>query len=206
MIAVTISQSLPLAQWNVSVAAAHGNETAPLPPLTACQDMMAATLASGAFQGSYKFTGPEGPVKGKRMSNEATRAQLQVGHTRRRSGRRAAGPSLGSKGGAGHQGGWPLRSYSSSPLDLLQASHPRNATLRCAAPRPAAVAAQVRELRQLHAAEQGAGLVHRAGGCGGGRHAACVSRRQRQRLPIQSHAVACQVMPIPLLLGCAAAR
>ncbi|PRW58245.1 NAD(P)-binding domain [Chlorella sorokiniana] len=41
------------------------------------EDMMAATLASGAFQGSYKFTGAEGPVKGKRMSNEATRAQLQ---------------------------------------------------------------------------------------------------------------------------------
>jgi len=43
---------------------------------------MAATLASGAFQGSYKFTGAEGPVKGKRMSNEATRAQLQVGGRR----------------------------------------------------------------------------------------------------------------------------
>lgn len=43
---------------------------------------MAATLASGAFQGSYKFTGAEGPVKGKRMSNEATRAQLQVGGCR----------------------------------------------------------------------------------------------------------------------------
>ena len=38
---------------------------------------MAATLASGAFQGSVKFTGAEGPVKGKRMSNAATRAQLQ---------------------------------------------------------------------------------------------------------------------------------
>ncbi|EFN59122.1 hypothetical protein CHLNCDRAFT_18825 [Chlorella variabilis] len=40
-------------------------------------DMMAATLASGAFQGSVKFTGAEGPVKGKRMSNTATRQQLQ---------------------------------------------------------------------------------------------------------------------------------
>lgn len=39
--------------------------------------MMAATLASGAFQGSVKFTGAEGPVKGKRMSNTATRQQLQ---------------------------------------------------------------------------------------------------------------------------------
>ncbi|KAL4418741.1 hypothetical protein ABPG77_006414 [Micractinium sp. CCAP 211/92] len=39
-------------------------------------DMMAATLDSGAFQGSVTFTAPEGPVKGKRMSNPATRAQL----------------------------------------------------------------------------------------------------------------------------------
>lgn len=39
--------------------------------------MMAATVATGAFQGSYTFTGQEGPVKGKRMSNAATRAQLQ---------------------------------------------------------------------------------------------------------------------------------
>lgn len=39
-------------------------------------DMMAATLDSGAFQGSVTFTAKEGPVKGKRMSNPATRAQL----------------------------------------------------------------------------------------------------------------------------------
>lgn len=40
--------------------------------------MMAATVASGAFPGgSYKFTGGEGPVKGKRMSNGATRQQLR---------------------------------------------------------------------------------------------------------------------------------
>lgn len=38
---------------------------------------MAATLASGAFQGAVKFTGAEGRVKGKRMSNAATRAALQ---------------------------------------------------------------------------------------------------------------------------------
>lgn len=37
---------------------------------------MAATLDSGSFQGSVTFTAPEGPVKGKRMSNPATRAQL----------------------------------------------------------------------------------------------------------------------------------
>ena len=44
----------------------------------AAQDMMAATLRSGAFPGAaYKFTGAEGPVKGKRMSNAATRAQLR---------------------------------------------------------------------------------------------------------------------------------
>jgi hypothetical protein len=41
------------------------------------QDMMAATLATGAFEGSVQFTGSEGPVTGKRMSNGATRAQLQ---------------------------------------------------------------------------------------------------------------------------------
>ncbi|PSC68244.1 NAD(P)-binding domain [Micractinium conductrix] len=41
------------------------------------EDMMAATLDSGAFSGSVTFTGPEGPVKGKRMSNPATRKQLQ---------------------------------------------------------------------------------------------------------------------------------
>lgn len=38
---------------------------------------MAATVASGAFEGSYKFTGGEGGPRGKRMSNAATRAQLQ---------------------------------------------------------------------------------------------------------------------------------
>lgn len=38
---------------------------------------MSATLASGAFQGSVTFTGAEGPVKGKRISNGATRASLQ---------------------------------------------------------------------------------------------------------------------------------
>jgi hypothetical protein len=38
---------------------------------------MAATVATGAFEGSYKFTGQEGPGKGKRMSNAATRQQLQ---------------------------------------------------------------------------------------------------------------------------------
>lgn len=38
---------------------------------------MAATLASGAFSGSYKFTGAEGGPRGKLMSNAATRAQLQ---------------------------------------------------------------------------------------------------------------------------------
>ncbi|KAI3433574.1 hypothetical protein D9Q98_003385 [Chlorella vulgaris] len=41
------------------------------------EDMMAATVATGAFEGSYKFTGQEGPGKGKRMSNAATRQQLQ---------------------------------------------------------------------------------------------------------------------------------
>ena len=46
-------------------------------PSCRLQDMMAATLASGAFQGSCTFTGVEGPVKGKRMSNAATRQQLQ---------------------------------------------------------------------------------------------------------------------------------
>lgn len=45
-------------------------------PAHLAQDMMAATLDSGAFQGSVTFTAPEGPVKGKRMSNPATRAQL----------------------------------------------------------------------------------------------------------------------------------
>lgn len=41
------------------------------------EDMMAATLDCPAFEGSVTFTGPEGPVKGKRMSNGATRTQLQ---------------------------------------------------------------------------------------------------------------------------------
>ena len=63
-----------------------------------CQDMMAATLASGAFQGSCTFTGAEGPVKGKRMSNAATRAQLQV------RGRRGWGAEAGV--GPGWVGTW----------------------------------------------------------------------------------------------------
>ena len=38
---------------------------------------MAATLATGAFpDGSVTFTAPEGPGKGKRMSNDPTRQQL----------------------------------------------------------------------------------------------------------------------------------
>ncbi|GAB4817924.1 hypothetical protein N2152v2_004970 [Parachlorella kessleri] len=42
------------------------------------EDMMQATLRSGAFPGaSYTFVGKEGPVKGKRMSNPRTRQQLQ---------------------------------------------------------------------------------------------------------------------------------
>lgn len=38
--------------------------------------MMEATLASGKFQGTVEFTGAEGPVKGKRVENAATRAAL----------------------------------------------------------------------------------------------------------------------------------
>ena len=67
------------------------------------QDMMAATLASGAFQGSYKFTGAEGPVKGKRTSNEATRAQLQVGGCR-------AWVWVGMMGAAHARPRWPTSS------------------------------------------------------------------------------------------------
>lgn len=38
---------------------------------------MAATLKAPQFAGgSYRFTGPEGPVKGKRCNNPRTRAQL----------------------------------------------------------------------------------------------------------------------------------
>ena len=50
----------------------------PLPSLAPLpQDMMSATLATGAFgDGGVTFTAPEGPVKGKRMSNELTRRQL----------------------------------------------------------------------------------------------------------------------------------
>lgn len=127
-------QPLPLAQWSIGVAAVRGNQPAPLPPLAASQDMMAATLASGAFQGSYKFTGPEGPVKGKRMSNEATRAQLQVGHTRRRSARRAARPPLGSKVVLGSRVGGHSLPTAPRPWTLLQAAQPCNPALCCSSP------------------------------------------------------------------------
>ncbi len=41
------------------------------------EDMMKAIEASGQLSGSTKFTGAPGPVKGKRMNNNATRKQLQ---------------------------------------------------------------------------------------------------------------------------------
>lgn len=35
------------------------------------------TMASGKYKGSVKFVGPEGPNKGKLMSNQSTRDALQ---------------------------------------------------------------------------------------------------------------------------------